>query len=109
MKQTWISVLAFVCLPCTSWAFSWDDPTKPFSTKTNERETMVITWKPVKNVQKTCEAEHAKRNLPVPNYAVDACSFWNFTTRTCTIFTRQSPTMHDLGHEVRHCFQGDWH
>jgi hypothetical protein len=90
-------------------AFSWDSPTTPFSTKENEYETMLISWKPVDNIQKTCEAEHKSRGFGQINYKVDACSFWNFTTRTCTIFTKKNPTMHDIGHELRHCYQGNWH
>ena len=90
-------------------AFSWDSPTTPFSTKENEYETMLISWKPVDNIQKTCEAEYKSRGFGQINYKVDACSFWNFTTRTCTIFTKKNPTMHDIGHELRHCYQGNWH
>jgi hypothetical protein len=99
-----ISLFPHFCL-----AFSWDSPTTPFSTKENEHVTMLISWKPVDNIQKICEAEYKSRGFGLINYKVDACSFWNFTTRTCTIFTKLKPTMHDIGHEMRHCYQGNWH
>ncbi len=86
---------------------NWDSPTAPFSTKDNEHETMLITWKPVDNVQQVCQAEYKRRGFGAFNYAVDACSFWN--GKTCTIYTRKNPTMHDVGHEIRHCYQGNWH
>lgn len=70
---------------------------------------MLITWKPVDNVNDTCRSEHQRRGLDLPKSRLVACAFWNFTTRTCTIFTKKNPTMNDVGHEIRHCFQGDFH
>jgi len=88
---------------------NWDNPLTPFSTKDNDHETMIITWKPVDNVQQVCQSEYKSRGLGAFNYKVDACSFWYNSTKTCTIFTKRNPTMHDLGHEMRHCYQGNWH
>jgi hypothetical protein len=97
-------------LVCSNVASAnWDSPIKPFSTKENNHETMLITWKTVDNIQQVCQTEHKKRGFGAFNYAVDACSFWNDVTKTCTIYTRKNPTMHDVGHEVRHCYQGNWH
>ena len=100
---------------CTLAAFSLaqaqfvESPTAPFPTKENEHETMLITWKPVDNVQKICQDEYKRRGFGGFNYKVDACSFWNFATRTCTIYTKKNPTLHDVGHEIRHCYQGNYH
>jgi hypothetical protein len=97
-------------LVCSNFASAnWDSPTKPFSTKENNHETMLITWKTVDNIQQVCQAEYKKRGFGAFNYKVDACSFWNDTTKTCTIYTKKNPTMHDVGHEIRHCYQGNWH
>ena len=108
MSQIKLAILLYFFSPFCL-AFNWDSPTAPFNTKENEHETMLISWKPVDNIQKTCEAEYKSRGHGQFNYKVDACSFWNFTTRTCTIFTKKKPTMHDIGHELRHCYQGNWH
>jgi hypothetical protein len=86
-----------------------DDPNVPFSTKDNTRETMLMTWKPVDNVQQVCQDEYKRRGHSALNHKVDACSFWNSFTKICTIYTKKNPTMHDLGHEMRHCYQGYWH
>lgn len=86
-----------------------DNPNAPFSTKENTHETMLITWKSVDNVQQVCEAEYKRRGFGGFNYKVDACSFWNFNTRMCTIYTKKNPTLHDVGHEIRHCYQGNYH
>jgi len=98
----WISSLG-------AYAFGWDNPTKPFSAESNERETTLITWKPVDDIQGVCLRESKRRGFGTYDYKVDACTFWNFATRTCTIYTKKRPTMHDLGHEMRHCYQGNWH
>jgi hypothetical protein len=71
-----------------------------------------ITWNRVDDVRKTCEAESKKRGYGGFGYSVEACSFWavdNKGVNICHIFTRKKTTMHELGHEVRHCFQGTFH
>lgn len=104
------SLLISLLICSNAFAFAFDDnPKRPFSTTENEHETMLITWKPVDNVQKVCQDEYKRRGHGAFNYLVVACSFWNNNTKTCTIYTRKNPTMHDVGHEIRHCYQGNWH
>lgn len=101
-------LIAVLLMSSTAYAID-DNPTKPFSTAENTRETMLITWKSVDNVQQACQAEYKRRGFSAFNYKIDACAFWNTVTRTCTIYTAKNPTMHDVGHEIRHCYQGNWH
>jgi hypothetical protein len=103
MKHT----LLLLALLSTFAHADWDDPETPFSTKSNKTETMTITWRPVDNVQKTCAAEIKRRDGKTLGYTVDACSFWE--GNSCTIITKKNPTQHDIGHELRHCYQGQWH
>ena len=84
-----------------------DDPSKPFDTSANLAIQSTITWIPVDNVQKACEAESRKRGYKGFGYSIHACSFFSGTQ--CTIITGKKTSMHTLGHEVRHCFQGNWH
>ena len=86
---------------------NWQNPEAKFTASKNATETKQITWRHTDNVQKECEAESHKRKLGGFGYAVNACSFWD--SATCTIITAQQATMHTLGHEVRHCFQGNFH
>lgn len=86
---------------------NWDDPKKPFNASNIQDKTLTITWLPVDNVQKACEAENKKRGFKPYGFAVQACSFWE--GKTCTIITSKNPNMHSLGHEMRHCYQGNWH
>ena len=85
----------------------WDDPTALFSTKANQSDSMNIIWRPVEDVDKECSKEAQSRGHKRFGYAVNACSFW--TENTCTVITKKNTSMHTLGHEVRHCFQGNWH
>lgn len=86
---------------------NWQNPEAKFATSKNVTDTKQINWRHTDNVQKECEAESHKRKLGGFGYAVNACSFWDSTT--CTIITSQQVTMHTLGHEVRHCYQGTFH
>lgn len=98
-------ILSFL-VATNAMAFN-DDPTRPFDTRANYTNQSTITWRPVDDVQKACEAESRKRGFKGFGYGVQACSF--FDGNQCTIITGKITNMHSLGHEVRHCFQGNWH
>jgi hypothetical protein len=85
----------------------WDNPNTMFDTKKNFTEVSTIKWVVVDNVQKACEAESRQRGYGGFGYGILACSF--FKGDQCTIITGKKTNMHTLGHEVRHCFQADWH
>jgi hypothetical protein len=86
---------------------SWDNPSEQFdATRVMTNQTNVI-WKRFDNVQEGCSAESQKLGLGKITQPILACSFW--TTTSCTIITSKRPNMHNLGHELRHCFQGEWH
>jgi len=87
--------------------FDFRNPESRFdATKLNTNQT-TITWRVVYNVQAACEQESRKLGNGGFGYAVDACSFW--TGNACTIITNRKATMHELGHETLHCFQGSFH
>lgn len=85
----------------------WQNPEAKFAANKNTADSKQITWRYTNNVQKDCEAESHKRKLGGFGYAVNACSFWD--RNSCTIITAPQATMHILGHELRHCFQGSFH
>lgn len=105
MKKT-IALITIAFFATSASAFN-DDPTRLFDTKANYTNQSTITWRPVDDVQKACEAESRKRGFKGFGYSVQACSF--FDGNQCTIITGKLVSMHSLGHEVRHCFQGNWH
>lgn len=105
--------LAILTILVSTTAFAYDDnPNTPFSTNMNFTKTSKITWLPQDNLQETCERESKRRGLGNFGYSLNACSFWDYEkdgSPVCTIYTKRNPTMHTIGHEVRHCFQGPWH
>jgi len=96
--------------------FFEDDPYMFFTVGENQTNEVKITWIAVEDIQKSCDAESKKRGKNGFPYAVDACSFWGdkrnsagSMQRTCFIFTSAKTNTHTLGHEMRHCFQGEYH
>ncbi len=87
--------------------WSYTDPNARFNTSANLFRTSTVTWIPVDNLQATCEAESRKRGNKGFGYTLEACSFWK--DNTCTIYTPKKASLHMLGHETLHCFQGSFH
>ena len=93
-----------------------DDAYSFYSTSKNQVSEVTIQWITVKDIQKSCEAESRKRGNNGFSYALDACSFWDDkkdwsgkTKRTCQIYTAKKTNNDTVGHEVRHCYQGEYH
>ena len=106
---TSMAFLTLICQPVALAAIdpNWQNPEAKFATSKNVTDNKQIIWRHTDSVQKECEAESHKRKLGGFGYAVNACSFWD--SITCTIITAKQVSMHTLGHEVRHCFQGNFH
>lgn len=104
-KHTFSLIAFFACN--LALANDWDNPKTPFETKNNFTDKSTIHWITVDNVQAACEKESHRRGYGGFNIALLACSFYKGDQ--CTIITGKKTTMHQLGHEVRHCFQADWH
>ena len=92
-------------------ALALEDVHKPFDATHNMTNKVEITWMQDDNIRQACDTESRRRGGPGFRYAVEACSFWDRkpTGWTCTIITERTANMHTLGHETRHCFQGNWH
>lgn len=69
--------------------------------------TSTITIRSVDNVREACEAESRKRGNGGFGFALNACAFWE--DKKCTIIVGPRVNNDILGHEVRHCFQGNFH
>lgn len=111
--------VAFVCLLAIQAMVAmgagknnWRDPNSMFTAENNFANEVLITWHYTDDLQKTCESESRKRGMGGFGYGLDACSFWYksfFGQRKCDIYTSKKTSLHFLGHEVRHCFQGSFH
>jgi len=109
MKPKTKIILAVLLVPCAALAGDWRDGDAKFSAKPNRTETLAVSWLvvPESKVQATCEAISKDSGLGGFGFAVDACSFWR--KNTCLIVTGKQTTHAELGHELRHCYQGSFH
>jgi len=63
----------------------------------------IIRWVVLENVSSFCQGK-----MPaLSNQRILACSEYN--NHTCTIYTGPVTDMAIVGHEIRHCFEGQWH
>lgn len=103
-------VLALVSSSVSAFEYH-EDPNELFSTKKNFTNMTTITWEQTKNVQQRCDEESKSRGLGGFAYSVEACSFWGkrLGFDVCHIITAKKTSMATIGHEMRHCFAGDFH
>jgi hypothetical protein len=93
------------------WA---ETPYDKFTDSKNFTNTSNITWRTVDNVKTACDAENVRKGFApfqIGNRIMEACSFRDKVDNkdTCLIITAKSTNYWDLGHELRHCFQGKFH
>jgi len=88
-----------------------ETPFDMFSMENNIVSNANITIKVVKNIEETCRKNGRKNLHQITSKNVEACSTWSFSggQSTCIIFTSKDTDFWILGHEVRHCFQGNFH
>lgn len=106
-----LTTIILVTFSTSVFAQLESSPMDRFDATKKLTETATITWKAVPNVQEVCSKEAQRRGKGKFGYAIDACAFWDKTPKgvVCTIVTRERPNYWDVGHEIRHCFQGNWH
>ena len=105
------SVLIMLLLVSTNVFAFEEDPKQRFDASNKETSQSTVTWITVENVQMACEAESKRMGFNGFGYGVRACSF-QYTSQGkefCKIITRVNPNLHEIGHEMRHCFQSNWH
>jgi hypothetical protein len=102
-------ILVLTLFPCITFAEGQLDFKAYFDTKANRAETLSISWMtvPMSLIQSTCELISKDSGFGGFNYSLHACSFW--TNRTCLIVTGEQSTHEEIGHELRHCYQGNFH
>ena len=88
-------------------AFSLNAHAENFQVDANERPLSIVEWRASEDIQRDCDIESKKRKFNGFNYELAACSFWR--DDFCLIITSKSTTVDVVGHELRHCFQGNFH
>lgn len=103
-------VLALLVVASNAFGYN-EDPHEVFNVQRVNSNNIAVTFISTDNIQKTCDAESRKRGFPGFNIAVEACSFWDSSpiNNKCTIVVGQTTNYHTIGHEMRHCLQGNFH
>jgi hypothetical protein len=87
--------------------FDWDNPTRDFDATRKTHNTVRVEWRAVDNVREYCSKLNIARGFGPIKHEISACSTQD--GNLCVIITGKKANMHNLGHELRHCFQGNWH
>jgi hypothetical protein len=87
----------------------YENPHQQFDMTNNKTNEFKITFIQTTDVQGRCSKEAIRLGKAAFKISIDACSFWTNDMSKCTIITANSANFHTIGHEVRHCLQGNWH
>lgn len=104
-------ILLLLIISTNSFSKDWDKAYKNFGTGNNTTNNIKLRWVQVDNVIETCKMEATSHGLELETDKFEACSFWgvDINGSWCYIITKRELNLATLGHEVRHCFQGNWH
>ena len=104
MRKTFFTLFFAMANAC---AWDWRDPDSKLDVSKNEVTDVRLRWIIVNDIDTACNAENKKRGGKAFNFSVQACSFWE--GNECLILTPKMASIHNLGHEVLHCFRGTYH
>jgi hypothetical protein len=68
-----------------------------------------VRWEVRENVSEVCS--RAAQLSPTQAWMTPplACAMWNVASKECVIITGKKVSHLELGHELRHCFEGNFH
>ena len=108
MKKALAVLLMAPLIAHAQWSFDNSggrvfDMSKNITSKT----TVELKYVESKDIQKTCDTLSRKFGNNGYGYGVLACTF--FWDNKCVVVVPKKVDMRTIGHEMMHCFQGDWH
>ena len=63
----------------------------------------IIEWIVVRNLENACYGKTKQQGQG----ELFGCA--KFNNKKCYIYTKKRTSLSNLGHELRHCFEGQWH
>jgi hypothetical protein len=90
---------------------SSENPHEEFNLTKLNSDKIQVTFVIVKDVRAVCDVESKKRGFGGFKASVEACSFWDSASinNKCTVVLATVANYHTIGHEIRHCMQGNYH
>lgn len=71
--------------------------------------TVRIQWVIRQDVTRFCAGAYQMANSQAFLTPPVACAMWDILQSECTVFTGPLTTHATVGHEIRHCFEGNFH
>jgi hypothetical protein len=89
----------------------WRDPLAKYPASQHKIKKFTLEHRIVKNVQAACDKERSNLGKKPFEFSVDACAVWKhrITGNSCVIITGPMTSQAQLGHELRHCLEGNYH
>jgi hypothetical protein len=82
--------------------------TTPTTSPISYSQTTKIQWRKVPNVDEYCrQALPDKKSKETKVY--QGCAVWSKVESKCTIVTGYKEDLAVIGHELKHCFNGEFH
>ena len=108
MKKAIVTLLMLPLMANAQWSFD-NSGGRVFDMSKNltKKTTIELKYVEPKDIQKTCDTLSRKFGNNGYNYGVLACTF--FWDDKCVVVVPKKVDMRTVGHEMMHCFQGDWH
>lgn len=114
-----LAVLTSVCvLMVLTGCASMQDTTLPVSelesfvpvpTHARLMNDVKVRWEIRENVVELCSRAAKISTTQAWMTPPLACAMWNVASKECVIITGKRVTHVELGHELRHCFEGNFH
>ena len=108
MKKAIVTLLMLPLMANAQWSFD-NSGGRVFDMSKNitKKSTVELKYVEPNDIQKTCDTLSSKFGNNGYNYGVLACTF--FWDDKCVVVVPKKVDMRTIGHEMMHCFQGDWH
>lgn len=108
MKKAIVTLLMLPLMANAQWSFD-NSGGRVFDMSKNitKKTTVELKYVEPQDIQKTCDTLSRKFGNNGYNYGVLACTF--FWDDKCVVVVPKKVDMRTVGHEMMHCFQGDWH
>ncbi len=68
-----------------------------------------VRWEVRENVAAVCSGAAKLSSAQAWMTPPVACAIWNVASKECVIITGKQVSHVELGHELRHCFEGNFH
>ncbi len=83
-----------------------------FTAKTESQRVLNrvrVRWEVRDDVAQVCSQKVSSLGAQTVQAAPIACAVWNVPAQECVIVTARQVNHVTLGHELRHCFEGNFH